>query len=178
MTVKRLDRSHAAEYRALMLEAFELHPDAFISSHAERAALPLSAWELRLKPDPQPSELVLGAFRDDRLEGVVGLSFETREKARHKAHLIGMYVRAAFRRHGLARDLVQAALGEARSRPGVRLVQLMVTHGNRAAQALYESCGFVQYGLEPLAVAVGDGFVSKVHMWCDLVSRTQSSHRE
>ena len=168
MTVKRLDPSHVAEYRTLMLEAFELHPDAFISSHTERAALTLSAWEARLKPGAQPSEMVFGAFLEDRLAGVVGLSFETREKARHKAHLIGMYVPAGSRRHGFGRALVQAALGEARSRPGVRLVQLMVTHGNRAAQALYESCGFVQYGLEPFAVAVGDGFVSKVHMWCDL----------
>ena len=168
MTVKRLDPSHVAQYRALMLDAFELHPDAFISSHAERAALPLSAWEARLKQEPQAHDLVLGAFSDGQLAGVVGLSFETRQKARHKAHLVGMYVPAGFRRHGLGRELVQAALGEARSRPGVRLVQLMVTHGNHAARALYEQCGFVQYGLEPFAVAVGDNFVSKVHMWCDL----------
>ena len=171
MTVQRLDPSHVSAYRALMLEAFGLHPDAFISSHAERAALALSAWETRLKPGAQPPEMVFGAFRDERLAGVVGLSFETREKARHKAHLVGMYVPAASRRHGFGRALVQAALAEARLRPGVRVVQLMVTHGNHAAQALYESCGFVQYGLEPLAVAVGDGFVSKVHMWCDLAMK-------
>jgi len=171
MTIKRLDPSHVNEYRKLMLEAFELHPDAFISGHAERAALPLSAWEVRLKQDREPHELVLGAFHDGELAGVVALSFEPREKARHKARLVGMYVRAAFRRHGLGRDLVQAALAHARSRAGVRLVQLMVTHGNHAARTLYEQCGFVEYGLEPFAVAVGDGYVSKVHMWCDLASK-------
>jgi len=42
MIIKRLEPSNAADYRALMLEAFELHPDAFTSSHAERAALPFS----------------------------------------------------------------------------------------------------------------------------------------
>src|SRR5262249_17252337 len=136
----------------------------------ERAALPLSSWEARLKPEPQPSDLVLGAFHEGDLAGVVGLHFDPREKARHKATLVGMYVPSAFRRGGLGRELVQAALAEARGRPGIRLVQLMVTHGNRAAQDLYEQCGFVQYGLEPLAVRVGDGFVSKVHMWCDLAS--------
>ena len=167
MTVKRLDPSHVAEYRALMLEAFELHPDAFISSFAERAALPLSWWESRLQEEPRPSELVLGAFHDERLAGVAGLSFEKREKARHKATLFGMYVSSRFRRHGLGRQIVEAVLAEASSR-GVKVVQLMVTHGNRAAQGLYEQCGFVQYGLEPLAVRVGNEFVSKVHMWCDL----------
>lgn len=168
MTLRRLEPSDVNAYRALMLEAFELHPDAFVSSFAERAALPLSSWESRLKPEPQPSDLVLGAFQDDQIAGVVGLHFDSREKARHKATLVGMYVPSRFRRHGLGRQLVEAALGEARARPGVRIVQLMVTHGNHAAQGLYEQCGFVQYGLEPFAVAVGDGFVSKVHMWCDL----------
>jgi hypothetical protein len=40
-----------------------------------------------------------------------------------------------------------------------------VTDGNAEAQALYERCGFIPFGLEPLAVAVGAAFVSKVHMW-------------
>src|SRR5215813_12425913 len=116
MTVKRLDPSHVTAYRALMLEAFERHPDAFISSHAERAALPLSSWEARLKPEPQPSDLVLGAFTDGELAGVVGLHFEAREKARHKATLVGMYVPSRFRRDGLGRRLVETALNEASAR--------------------------------------------------------------
>jgi ribosomal protein S18 acetylase RimI-like enzyme len=168
MNIRRLDSSDAAEYRALMLEAFELHPDAFTSSFAERAALPFSWWESRLKQEAPPHELVLGAFHDDRLAGVAGLSFEARAKARHKATLFGMYVPSGFRRHGFARQLVQAVLAQAMSCPGVKIVQLTVTHGNRAAQRLYEDCGFVEFGLEPFAVAVGDEFVSKVHMWCDI----------
>jgi ribosomal protein S18 acetylase RimI-like enzyme len=53
----------------------------------------------------------------------------------------------------------------ARSRIGVMLVQLTVTEGNLAALALYQRKGFMQSGLEPYAVAVGTGFVAKVHMW-------------
>jgi ribosomal protein S18 acetylase RimI-like enzyme len=115
--------------------------------------------------------LVLGAFHERQLAGVAGVSFESREKARHKATLFGMYVPYRFRRHGLGRQLVQAALVQARSRSGVKIVQLTVTHGNHAAQRLYELCGFVQFGLEPFAVAVGDQFVSKVHMWCNIEVR-------
>ena len=73
-----------------------------------------------------------------------------------------------FRHRGIGRSLVRAALSYARSRTGVVLVQLTVTHGNIDAASLYERCGFVQFGLEPLAVAVGPAFVSKVHMWCKL----------
>ena len=135
---------------------------------SERAALPLSWWEARLDADPQPAGVVLGAFQDANLAGVAGLTFESREKARHKATLFGMYVPNRFRQAGLGRRLVLAALEYAGTRAGVKVVQLSVTHGNSAAQSLYERCGFVQFGLEPFAVAMGPGFVSKVHMWRDL----------
>ena len=45
---------------------------------------------------------------------------------------------------------------------------MTVTEGNTRAQVLYERCGFVAFGVEPLAIAVGTTFVAKSHMWCDL----------
>jgi ribosomal protein S18 acetylase RimI-like enzyme len=172
VSIRRLEHPDVSAYRPLMLEAYELHPDAFTSSASERSALPISWWESRLSAAHDTSELVLGAFDAHRLVGVAGLSFEKREKARHKATLFGMYVPSSRRHMGLGSALVLAALEQARQRRGTRLVQLTVTDGNEAARSLYERCGFVQFGLEPLAVAVGDGFVSKVHMWCDLEGPT------
>ncbi|MDI1342005.1 GNAT family N-acetyltransferase [Polaromonas sp.] len=168
MLIEQLRPVHAGDYRALMLEAYALHPEAFSSSVAERAALPLSWWQSRLSEEPLAQERVLGGFQDDRLAGVAGLSFESREKLRHKATLFGMYVPDRFRQQGLGRRLVQAVLAQAGARPGVRLVQLTVTQGNHAARALYESCGFVSYGVEPFAVAAGPAYVSKIHMWCNI----------
>ncbi|MEO8022969.1 GNAT family N-acetyltransferase [Polaromonas sp.] len=168
MTLRLLNPRDALAYRALMLEAYALHLDAFTSAPEERAALPLSWWEERLGEDAQAAERVFGVFQDGQLAGVAGLSFEQREKVRHKASLFGMYVPARHRQRGLGRQLVHAVLAGARDRPGVRLVQLTVTQGNASAQALYESCGFTAFGVEPFAVAVDDGFVSKVHMWCNM----------
>jgi RimJ/RimL family protein N-acetyltransferase len=166
--VQRLQPGHAAAYRALMLDAYARHPDAFTSSVAERETLPLSWWQARLSPGARTADLVMGGFAGDSLAGVAGLSFDMREKARHKATLFGMYVPESHRGAGMGRQLVRAALAQARLRPGVRQVLLTVTQGNAAAQALYERCGFVAFGMEPRAVAVGEGFVNKVHMWCDL----------
>jgi ribosomal protein S18 acetylase RimI-like enzyme len=151
-----------------MLEAYALHPDAFTSSVNERASLPLSWWEARLSDEASAREVVFGCFDEEQLAGVVGLSFDGREKASHKAHLFGMYVPLHFRRRGLGDALLHAAVAHAASRPGVKLIQLTVTQGNRDACALYERHGFETFGLEPCAVALGDGFVSKLHMWCDL----------
>ncbi|WP_244899920.1 GNAT family N-acetyltransferase [Rhodoferax fermentans] len=161
----RLIPEHAAQYRTLMLQAYAQHPQAFSSSVAERAALPVSWWVRRLEPADDAPEVVLGVFDAQALVAVVGVGFEARDKLRHKATLFGMYVAPQARQRGLGSALVQAALDCARARPGIQLVQLTVTEGNQAAQALYERFGFVSFGLEPMAVAVADGFVSKHHMW-------------
>jgi len=168
LTIRPLAVFHVVAYRDLMLEAYAAHPDAFTSSAVERAALPLAWWERRLGADSGGAEVVMGAFDGAALAGVAGLSFEPREKARHKATLFGMYVPDARRQQGIGRSLVLAALAQARARPGMRVVQLTVTEGNVAAEALYEQCGFVRFGIEPFAIAVAGRFLSKVHMWCDL----------
>jgi len=173
MIIDRLLPQHAATYRSLMLDAYAAHPEAFTSSVAERAALPLAWWEARLSDAPSAAEGVLGASDGANLLGVVGLAFDKREKARHKATLFGMYVPPAARGQGLGRTLVMAALALARSRPGVRIVQLTVSEGNAVAETLYRHCGFVPFGVEPLAVVVGTAFVSKIHMWCDLTAQTE-----
>jgi RimJ/RimL family protein N-acetyltransferase len=160
----RLVPADAAPYRQLMLQAYTAHPDAFTSSAAERSALPLAWWEARLAVGDAASEVVWGAFTGDELAGVAGLSFESREKARHKATLFGMYLLPQARGQGLGEQLVHALLDHARSRPSVKQVLLTVTEGNAAAVALYTRCGFVAWGVEPDAVAVDGAFVSKVHM--------------
>jgi GNAT superfamily N-acetyltransferase len=168
MLIARLTPRHAAAYRALMLEAYTLHPAAFTSSADERSRLPLAWWEQRLSIEQLADEVVLGAFENEALAGVAGLSFEKREKVRHKATLFGMYVPARSARQGLGRRLLQSALQCAREQEHVLLVQLTVTRGNAAAQSLYERSGFTAFGIEPCAVAVGTAFVDKVHMWCNL----------
>ncbi|WPN99407.1 GNAT family N-acetyltransferase [Pseudomonas sp. MUP55] len=165
MTLRPLTAGDAQAYRALMLEAYGAYPQAFTSSVAERAALALSWWQKRLD---HPLDCVLGGFDGERLAGIVGLAYEPREKARHKVTLFGMYVTQAYQHRGLGRRLVEAALEEARRQPQLKLIQLTVTAGNDAALTLYQRCGFVQYGLEPLAVRVGVEYFDKIHMWREL----------
>lgn len=168
MTVRRLTPADAHAYRALMLNAYAQHPEAFTSSMDERAALPFHWWESRLSTAPDATEIVLGAFDDRELVGAVGVEFERRAKARHKAFIFGMYVAPSARRTGVGARLLAAALDAAQARPGIGLAQLTVTAGNRAARALYERAGFVLFGDEPFAIAVDGGYVAKLHMWRDL----------
>jgi len=167
MRVARLVASDAPRYRALMLHAYAAAADAFTSTPEERAAEPESWWVKRIA-DPECLSVAFGAFIGDELAGTATIEFAAKPKIRHKAHLIGMFVSEALRGQGAGRALVQAALATAAARPGVLVVTLTVTEGNRAAIALYESCGFRAFGTEPMAIATSDGFKSKVHMWADL----------
>lgn len=167
MPVIRLTPPYVESYRALMLQAYARHPEAFTSSVAERETLPLDWWQSRLS-ESNDHQLFFGAVHEGQLAGACGLSLETRPRSAHKATLIGMYVQAEQRRHGWGQQLVEAALTHARSLAQLRLVQLTVTQGNDSAQRLYERCGFVPYGLEPLAVTLNEGYTSKLLMWLDL----------
>lgn len=168
MNIQRLGPTWAPAYRQLMLDAYARHPEAFTSSPEERAALPLDWWERRLQEDDQAHERVWGATRGADLLGVVGLGLESREKVRHKATLFGLYVPDRHRRLGIAKGLLDELLTHAQGLSGLRVVQLTVTEGNAAALALYGQAGFNLFGSEPLAVAVGDSLLTKLHLWCDL----------
>ena len=166
--IRRLTPEDAPVYRALMLQAYATHPDAFTSSAPERAALPLTWWQQRLASTPNPAEVVFGAWVDSALVGAVGLVFETRQKTRHKAKVTGMVVGADWRGRGIGKSLMQTVMAFAAQQPGLHILQLTVTQGNRVAERLYASLGFAAFGVEPDAVAVEGGFVAKVHMGCRL----------
>ena len=70
MAIELLDPSHAKAYRQLMLEAYALHPEAFVSTIAQREKLPLSWWEAKLDDDLCA---LFGAFVDAQLVGIVAL---------------------------------------------------------------------------------------------------------
>lgn len=148
-----------------MLEAYALQPDAFTSTAAERGALPRAWWEARLQDGPDATVVTFGALDREALVGAVTLVFETGARTKHKASLVGMYVREAFRKAGVGTAFVDAVLETARNRPGTLVVQLTVSSHNAAAKRLYERHGFVEFGVEPYAVAHGSGFISKCHMW-------------
>ena len=160
--IRRLGPGHAAAYRRLMHEAYARHPEAFTSTAAERATLPLDWWVRRLAPEPDAVERVWGAFAGGHLVGAVGLEKSLRTKIRHKGTVFGMYVKQSCRHGGVGRKLLGAVLGEAH-RNRLRQLHLTVTEGNTAASELYERMGFMAWGTEPDAVRWRGHSWAKVH---------------
>jgi len=86
MEIRRLTPADAPAYRTLMLDAYAAHPDAFLSGAAERATMPGTSWAERLDSGSDATCVVFG---------VVGAALSDRAKTRHKASIVGLFVRTA-----------------------------------------------------------------------------------
>ena len=150
MNIRRLSVADAATFRALRLAALLDKPEAFVVSHEEEMDQPLAHFVKMLAT--RDGQTVFGAFDGDTLVGIAGLKRETLMQLAHKAQVWGMYVAERARGHGVARELLLAALATARATPGVAKVTLSVDSQNVAAIALYESLGFVVFAREADAV--------------------------
>lgn len=160
--IRQLQAADAADYRALRLEALESCPEAFASSMAEDNGLPVARYEAAIN-----SNVVLGGFRNGRLEGVIAITRPNFVKTRHRAFISGVYVREAARGTGLSDELVKAAkkLGG----DGIESIQVRVPSSNVQAIALCQRTGFETLGTEPRAIRLEDGrYVDQVVMGCQI----------
>lgn len=148
--IRRLARSDAAAFRLLRLDGLARHPEAFGASWEVESERPL-AWFA----DTLESQAVFGAWSDDgTLVGSAGLYVPEAPKLRHKGTLWGAYVRPEARGRGIGTALIAGVIAHAKT--CVDDVGLAVGAANPVAIRRYEALGFVQYGLEPRALKIGD----------------------
>ena len=158
--VRRLIDTDSADYLNLRREALEREPYAFGSSPGHDRFRAIEDVQ-QILADRQ--QAIFGAFDPD-IVGAVGVRRLTRPKLHHKAELWGMYVRESHRRSGLGRRLLEGAIQFAREQDGVRQLHLTVTERAVAAAALYESLGFVVWGIEPAGLRIDGVDVTELHM--------------
>lgn len=112
---------------------------------------------------PAPNA-AFGVFVDGRLRACSAVAWTSRfASSMHKVVLWGTFTDPSYRRKGLARMAIDAALSHARAR-AVRRVNLTVFLPNVAAITLYQSLGFTAYGVEPEAVCLDGTFYAGQQM--------------
>jgi len=161
VSIRELDESIFEGYRQLRLRALKEEPTAFTSSWREEVRKSEQAWRERLD---SPLFRMFCAVSNEHVLGMAGCRFEAKEKKRHKATLIAVYVEPEFRGRGLGSKLVEKALLAAFEDPYIKAVNLSVTSDNTPAIGLYEEMGFEKWGEEPHAIRVNDTFYAKTCM--------------
>jgi ribosomal protein S18 acetylase RimI-like enzyme len=95
----------------LRLEALELYPEAFGSSHTVESARSVDAFAAWTT-----GSYIAGGFVDDQLDAMAGLSMPKTAKQMHKGVLWGVDVRARQQGSGLAEEVMDAVLDHAGTR--------------------------------------------------------------
>lgn len=167
IAIRPLRAGDLPAYRAVRLRALAEHPEAFTSAAEEEATAEGDArMAARLAPSARaPHDEMLGAFDGERLVGTIGLAVDMRAKARHRGHILGMYVVPERARQGVGTALVATQVERARAVPGLAGLALTVTAGNDVARRLYERAGFVVVGRDPDAVRTGGASFDKLLMY-------------
>ena len=155
MQIRQLSAEDAAFYQEVRLRALREHPEAFATSVAEAAARPLE--EIARRVASSDHHVTFGALEQDQLVAIATLVRSEKTKVRHRATLAAMYVAPEVRGRSLGQRLLEQVLVLAREW-GVSDVSLAVTVGNHEARHLYESAGFISYGVEPRSLLVDGTF--------------------
>lgn len=154
--LKILGGEDAEAYAELRMQALEENPEAFASTLEEEIQHPdpVRKYKERLKGS---QSFTWGIKAGNELAGVITLLPMQMKKLQHKATILAMYVKPAFRGCGFGGRLVEAALKRA-GKDGVEQVQLTVVSGNEHALRLYEACGFSVFSTEKEAMKTADGY--------------------
>jgi GNAT superfamily N-acetyltransferase len=167
MTLRRLCADDASRYRDIRLTALEQSPTAFSSSHADESAWPLTRFCERIVPSDNGTPFVWAAFTPHgEIAGTCGLYREAPLKIRHIAWVWGMFVLRPHRRCGVARQLLERVIADARDLPGLRQIQLNVTDPH--AHRLYVATGFRQVATLPRSLLVDGQLIDEALMLLEL----------
>lgn len=164
MHIRQLKQEDAGEYWSIRLRALKECPESFGASYEEEKDKPLSSIAQKLKESCEPTDsgFFLGCFDEyNKLTGIVRLFREEREKLRHRATIVAMYVAPEARSKGVGKALIVEALNRAKEMKGLEQVYLGVVITNTEARKLYRSCGFEVYGVEKNSLKLCDKYLDE-----------------
>lgn len=164
--VRILRPTDAAPLRALRLQALLTEPTAFGASYEDARAR--TEGDFRAEIENAAPGAIFGAFDGNALVGMAGLKREDSRKSCHKGYMWGVYVAPSHRGQGIARALTTAVIGQAREI--VVLLQCSVQTRNIQARGLYESMGFLTYGVEKKALCVDGDYYDEAHLALDFMT--------
>jgi len=153
-----------AEQLTRLAEAVSAEPEAWlISADGEWRSVGDERRYLKaVRRYPHAAVFVAERARDGAIVGRLSLARDTHPASAHVADL-GLMVASDFRRHGVGRALLEAAVDWARG-AGVRKLELHVFPWNEPAIALYERFGFEREGFRKAHYRRADEYVDAILM--------------
>ncbi len=159
LIIRRLDDKDADIYQQIRLEALEKEPQSFGASYEETKRMSREAVAKRLVSSD--ASFMLGAFVDNILSGTCGMYQQPGSKIKHKGVIWGVYITPIQRGNGISRQLMLQTIETAKQSDEIEELLLTVVTVNTVAIRLYESLGFIEYGIQENALKVGDSYYAE-----------------
>lgn len=157
MNIRVLQVDDWLQWKELRKESILLCPQAFASSFEEEVNLSDRQFQ-----DWIAKSTIYGAFINDQLIGTAGFFRMELAKERHRGLLFSVYVTPQYRNKGIAYQLVEAVIQEAKKQ--VLQLHLKVVSSNASAVHLYQRHGFEVYGTELRSLQYQDRFFNEYLM--------------
>ncbi|MFK7861494.1 MAG: N-acetyltransferase family protein [Granulosicoccus sp.] len=162
MSIRFITADDAEVFSALRRDVTRENPVSMGLTYDEELTRTLDDFKAQLSFS-HPN-VMFGSFVEGKLAATAAIGLISRSPSScHKMLMWGVFTSPAYRRRGLSRELVEAAIQHAFGN-GVHRVNLQVYVPNQPAIALYRSIGFMEYGVEPEAVCINGQFHDGVHM--------------
>jgi GNAT superfamily N-acetyltransferase len=113
ITLEIVTPQNAMLFKQVRPQALQEAPSAFSSTYAEESRLIDAEWMERASPRTGEGSITYLAMDDRTPCGIVGGFLDKEDTSR--AHLVSMWVTAAYRRMGIGRKLVEAIIDWARA---------------------------------------------------------------
>ena len=145
------------------------HESSFTSLDENGIAISESEMELFIDQQAQSdNQIILLAFLNDELVGVVNITADQRPRVRHIGDVF-LGIKKAYWGNGLGSILMEEAIEWAQSSGSIRRLQLTVQKRNTAAVHLYEKMGFIIEGLQERGAYIEGGEFLDVYLMGQLI---------
>ncbi|GGD98061.1 GNAT family N-acetyltransferase [Paenibacillus nasutitermitis] len=144
--IRMITPEDTESYWDLRLNALKNNPEAFSANYEDQISRSLDSVRARILTIND--HFIMGAFNNEIVIGMIGFVREPDKKLSHKGNIWGTYVLPEFRGQGIGHKLLDKVLLRAKKIEGISQINLGVITFNEAAKKMYESHGFISYGLE------------------------------
>ncbi|MDR4887111.1 GNAT family N-acetyltransferase [Fredinandcohnia sp. QZ13] len=163
MNIRKLIPEDAEDYWKLRLKALTTNPDAFLVTYDEAIKKEDPIGEYK-KSFLSEDIITIGAFEEAQIVGMVTLVRETRQKIRHRANIVAMFVDDEKRGKGIAKALLTEAIKVAENISEIEQLYLTVDAENKPAKELYKKLGFETFAVDKKAMKYNGQYRGEEHM--------------
>jgi len=157
--LRALTGYEASAYNTFFADGAKAHPETLRITPGDMSAKPFATAET------EDAVTLVAQDASGQWLGVVSVERELgREKRRHVAWLVRMYVSQSTSGKGIGRELLRAGIQRARRMPGIAKLNLTVAASNARAVKLYESEGFRTFSRETDAFRNGTQSLEELTM--------------